>query len=48
MLCGVGKTFLNLSIIFFFKVGFLSEAQVGGYPFDTVMQVVSHLHIYFR
>lgn len=23
------------------KLGYLSEAQVGGYPFDTVIQVVS-------
>lgn len=22
------------------KVGFLSEAQIGGYPFDTVVHVV--------
>lgn len=27
--------------IFICKVGFLSEAQVGGYPFDTVLQIVS-------
>lgn len=25
------------------KVGYLSEAQVGGYPFDTVIQVVSRV-----
>lgn len=26
------------------KVGFLTEAHVGGYPFDTVIQVVSPIH----
>lgn len=36
------------------KVGYLSEAQVGGYPFDTVIQVVSHvfglfhIHVLFQ
>lgn len=35
----------NYNLIFFFfgscQIEFLSEAQIGGYSFDTVVQVVS-------
>lgn len=36
------NNFLSINLWFhcLFKVGFLSEAQIGGYPFDTVVQVV--------
>lgn len=37
----------NLMFSFFFcKVGFLYEAQVGGYPFEIVVQVVSFASIF--
>lgn len=30
--------------LLFYQVGFLSEAQVGGYSFDMVLQVVSNFN----
>lgn len=36
----------NLMSFFFCKVGFLYEAQVGGYPFEIVVQVVSFTSIF--